>query len=88
MTTQTHNNSQDMIKETPQAWAQFVYTIVKNNATTVKRSKFKAHHKPHENKIFPKYLKAVKKMGQAVKEVVLSLKLIACKSDKITLLKR
>ena len=88
MTTQTHNNSQDMIKETPQAWAQFVYIIVKNNATTVKRSQFKAHHKPHENKTFPKYHKVVKKMVQVVKEAVLSLKLIACKSDKITLLKR
>ena len=88
MTTQTHNNSQDMTKETPQAWAQFAYIIVKYNATTVKKSQFKAHHKLHENKIFPKYHKVAKKTVQVVKEAALSPKLIACKSDKITLLKR
>ena len=83
MTIQIHNNSQDSIKETPQALAQTSYTIAKNNVTTARKNRSKAHLLVLEDKSFPKFHKVAKKMEQVAKEVKLNRRLIVYKSEKI-----
>ena len=62
-----------MIKETPLASALTNYICAKNNDTIALRKRLKVHLKALENKLSPRFLKAVKKTEQVAKEVVSNL---------------